>query len=161
MCRRQLRLSFGSAGVVKFPRQHLVFLRARHAPSLAAACIEAEILPKGPAHRKRSPEVTPPSRAGSLRGGARVTGSTGSRTIDASRALRSLLAIAARRPATDRRLWGDPVPLFQHGQTGSGSSPTGGGVSPRFWAIRPRPAAVKSGRGFQRTRRNGTPALSS
>jgi hypothetical protein len=30
-----------------------------------------------------------------------------------------------------------------------------------FWAIRPRPAAMKSGRGFQRTRRNGTVALSS
>jgi hypothetical protein len=68
---------------------------------------------------------------------------------------------AARRTATDRRLWRDTVPVFQHAQNGSGSSPIGGGVSPRFWAIRPRPAAVKSGRGLQRTRRSGTPALSS
>src|SRR6516225_10647023 len=53
------------------------------------------------------------------------------------------------------------APLFQHAHTGSGSSTTPVGVSPRFWATRPQTAAVKSGGGFQRTRRNDTVALSS
>jgi hypothetical protein len=58
-----------------------------------------------------------------------------------------------------------PVPLIRNAQNrpkrSSGSSPTAPGVSPRFWASRPRKSTVKSGRGFQRTRRNGTVALSS